>query len=95
MSVGAQAAIAVKGLKKAFGSVDVIRGIDISFPRHEKHLIIGPNGAGKTTFFNLLNGQYAPSAGRIEFLDVDVTHMPIRQRALLGLGRTFQIARLF
>jgi len=93
MSAGA--AIAVTGLKKTFGSIDVIRGIDISFARHERHLIIGPNGAGKTTFFNLLNGQYAPSAGRIEFLDVDVTHMPVRQRALLGLGRTFQIASLF
>ncbi|MDF2119444.1 ABC transporter ATP-binding protein [Roseiarcaceae bacterium H3SJ34-1] len=89
------AAIAVKGLKKAFGSIEVIRGIDISFPHRERHLIIGPNGAGKTTFFNLLNGQYAPSAGRIEFLDADVTHMPVRQRALLGLGRTFQIASLF
>jgi branched-chain amino acid transport system ATP-binding protein len=88
-------AITVKGLTKAFGSIEVIRGIDISFPHRERHLIIGPNGAGKTTFFNLLNGQYAPSAGRIEFLDLDVTHMPVRQRALLGLGRTFQIASLF
>jgi branched-chain amino acid transport system ATP-binding protein len=95
MNAASGAAIAVKGLKKAFGSIDVIRGIDISFSHHERHLIIGPNGAGKTTFFNLLNGQYAPSAGRIEFLDIDVTHMPVRQRALLGLGRTFQIASLF
>lgn len=91
----AEAAISVRGLKKSFGAVEVIRGIDMSFSRHEKHLIIGPNGAGKTTFFNLLNGQYAPSAGRVAFLGVDVTHMPVRQRALLGLGRTFQIASLF
>ncbi|MDH7798904.1 MULTISPECIES: ATP-binding cassette domain-containing protein [unclassified Beijerinckia] len=95
MSAAAGVAISVKGLKKSFGSIEVIRGIDISFSHHERHLVIGPNGAGKTTFFNLLNGQYKPSAGQIEFLDVDVTCMSVRQRALLGLGRTFQIASLF
>ncbi len=85
----------VRGLTKSFGSVEVIRGMDISFSLGKRHLIIGPNGAGKTTFFNLLNGQIPSSSGTIEFLGHDITRLSVRQRALLGLGRTFQIASLF
>ncbi len=83
------------GLVKSFGAVEVIRGVDAGFDMQRRHLVIGPNGAGKTTFFNLLNGQIAPSAGRVEFLGQDVTALPVRDRARRGLGRTFQIASLF
>lgn len=85
----------VRGLTKSFGAVEVIRGIDVAFEQGKRHLIIGPNGAGKTTFFNLLGGQTPSSSGRIQLLGRDVTNLSVAQRAVLGLGRTFQIASLF
>jgi branched-chain amino acid transport system ATP-binding protein len=89
------ALLEVRGLAKSFGAVEVIRGIDAAFEEGKRHLIIGPNGAGKTTFFNLLGGQIPSSSGRIQLFGRDVTDLSVSQRALLGLGRTFQIASLF
>jgi branched-chain amino acid transport system ATP-binding protein len=57
--------------------------------------IIGPNGAGKTTVFDLVSGFATPDAGRVEFDGRDVTNLGPAERARLGLGRSFQDARLF
>jgi branched-chain amino acid transport system ATP-binding protein len=57
--------------------------------------IIGPNGAGKTTFFNLLSGQYRPSAGRIAFEGRDITTWTAAARTRLGIGRSFQLTNVF
>jgi branched-chain amino acid transport system ATP-binding protein len=57
--------------------------------------LIGPNGAGKSTCFNMINGQLAPSAGRVRMFDRDVTGIPARAIWRLGVGRTFQIAATF
>jgi branched-chain amino acid transport system ATP-binding protein len=52
--------------------------------------VIGPNGAGKTTLFNLITGFYTPDSGRVTLKGVDVTNLPVHERAAMGLGRTFQ-----
>jgi branched-chain amino acid transport system ATP-binding protein len=57
--------------------------------------VLGPNGAGKTTVFNLISGEFPPSSGRVELFGRDVTNLPARKRARLGLSRTFQTSRLF
>ena len=57
--------------------------------------IIGPNGAGKTTFFNLLSGQYRPTAGRILFKGRDITRRGAAARTRLGIGRSFQLTNIF
>ena len=57
--------------------------------------IIGPNGAGKTTLFNLLSGELRPSSGRVALFGQDITALRPYRRAALGLGRTFQITRVF
>ena len=57
--------------------------------------IIGPNGAGKTTVFDLMSGFVAPTEGRVDLLGEDVTAWSPDMRAELGLGRSFQDARLF
>ena len=57
--------------------------------------IIGPNGAGKTTLFNLLSGQYRPSAGCILFRGRDVTDKGAAARTRLGIGRSFQLTNIF
>jgi branched-chain amino acid transport system ATP-binding protein len=61
----------------------------------ERRAILGPNGAGKTTLFNVIAGDLAPSAGHVELFGEDVTTLPSRVRARLGLARTYQQSRLF
>ncbi|MSQ66440.1 MAG: ABC transporter ATP-binding protein [Limnohabitans sp.] len=55
--------------------------------------VIGPNGAGKTTLFNLLTGQLKPSSGDVFFENRKINSLGPHQRAQLGMGRTFQIAK--
>src|SRR5207248_1308772 len=57
--------------------------------------LLGPNGAGKTTLFDVLSGHLRPTSGAIELHGRDITGLRPEQRAQLGLGRTFQQARLF
>ncbi|MBV8377454.1 MAG: ABC transporter ATP-binding protein [Verrucomicrobia bacterium] len=82
-------------LCKSFGGVHAVRSADLKVPLGERRALIGPNGAGKTTLFNLITGELAVDAGRIEIFGVDITHKTIQQRAKLGLGRTYQISQLF
>ena len=85
----------LRGLAKSFGSVEVLRGVDLDMHEGVRHLLIGPNGAGKTTLFNLVNGGLAPTRGQIEFAGKDITRLSRHRRARAGLGRTFQVASLF
>jgi len=88
-------ALAVRGLEKRFGGLRVTAGVDLSVEPGERRLIIGPNGAGKTTLFNLITGELSPDGGTIALFDTDITHVPSRRRAHLGIGRTYQIITLF
>ena len=55
----------VIGLKKYFGGLKAVDGVDLSVKRGETMGLIGPNGAGKTTFFNMVCGAYVPTEGKI------------------------------
>jgi len=88
-------ALVVEKLSKAFGGLRVAAGISISVQPGERRLIIGPNGAGKTTLFNLITGELAPDAGSIRLFGNDITRVPSRRRAHLGMARTYQIITLF
>ena len=57
--------------------------------------IIGPNGAGKTTFFNMISGQYRPTAGKVFFKGKDITPLSPAFRTKLGIGRSFQLTNVF
>jgi branched-chain amino acid transport system ATP-binding protein len=57
--------------------------------------IIGPNGAGKTTFFNMISGQYHPTAGKVFFKGKDITPLSPAFRTKLGIGRSFQLTNVF
>lgn len=89
------ALLAVNGLCKSFGALEVAQNVSFSVEEGEILGVIGPNGAGKTTLFSLLAGNLTPSAGRIEFQGTDITEYPLHERARLGLGRTYQIPRPF
>jgi branched-chain amino acid transport system ATP-binding protein len=84
-----------RGLAKRFGANVVSDNIDLDVVDGEVHAIIGPNGAGKTTLINQLIGELAPDAGLIEFCGRNITALPVYQRALLGLSRSYQITSVF
>jgi len=84
-----------RNLRKQFGGLVAVEDVSIAVQRGTVHSIIGPNGAGKTTFFNLLSGRYRPTAGRVLFRGQDITDVPMHKRALIGMGRSFQITNIF
>jgi len=83
------------GLRKRFGGLHAVDGIDVTVEPGELVGLFGPNGAGKTTLFNLIAGAYYPDAGTIRFGGDDVTRFPAFRRARLGIARTFQLVRPF
>jgi branched-chain amino acid transport system ATP-binding protein len=87
--------LSVRGLEKTFGSVVAARDITLDVRREQAVGIIGANGAGKTTFVNMITGYIQPSKGSIQFEDRDITGLPPRTIARLGLARSFQVAQVF
>jgi branched-chain amino acid transport system permease protein len=91
----AEPLLEVKGLEKHFGGVRAVDGASFAVPEGSITALIGPNGSGKTTVFNLIGGTMAPDAGEVWFDGRRIDGKPPWQRAHLGIGRTFQITRLF
>src|SRR3954453_12284196 len=87
--------LAIEGLTKRFGGITASDDVSLAVTEGELHAIIGPNGAGKTTLIGQLTGELTPQAGRIRFAARDITALPVYQRNLLGLARSFQITSLF
>jgi branched-chain amino acid transport system ATP-binding protein len=85
----------VTGLVKRFGGLLATDHLDLTLKRGELHAVIGPNGAGKTTLINQLSGEIISDEGRIVFDGKDLTGLPPQQRAMAGLGRSFQITSVF
>ncbi|HEY8370501.1 MAG TPA: ABC transporter ATP-binding protein [Thermodesulfobacteriota bacterium] len=83
------------GVRRAFGGIQAVAGVDLTVAPREIVGIIGPNGSGKSTLFNLISGVLAPDAGRIRVGGVDVTGWKPHRIARAGVGRTFQIPALF
>jgi len=80
---------------KRYGGVQAIDGVDLHASPGQIVGVIGANGAGKTTLFDVCSGFVRPDAGRVLLDGVDVTALPAHRRASLGLGRSFQDARMF
>jgi ABC-type branched-subunit amino acid transport system ATPase component/ABC-type branched-subunit amino acid transport system permease subunit len=85
----------VKGLEKRFGGLRAVDGASFSVQEGSITALIGPNGSGKTTVFNLIGGTMAPDAGEVWLEGRRIDGRPPWERAHAGLGRTFQITRLF
>jgi branched-chain amino acid transport system ATP-binding protein len=87
--------LSTSGLKRYFGGLKAVDGIDFTLNAGEIRAIIGPNGAGKTTFVSLLSGRTAVTEGRIMFQGEDITRVPAFQRVRLGIAYTFQITNIY
>jgi branched-chain amino acid transport system ATP-binding protein len=82
-------------VSKHFGGVAAVDAVSLQVRQGEVAGLIGPNGAGKTTMFNLLAGSLKPSAGAVLLNGRRIDDLAAHRRLELGLGRTFQIPRLF
>ena len=87
------ALLVIEGLSKRFGGLAAVQELSFTVEEHEILGLIGPNGAGKSTLFNLINGVFAPDAGRITFRGTDITAIPPYRVARAGLARTHQIVQ--
>lgn len=85
----------VRGLRKAFGGLVAVDGLDFEVREGEIAALIGPNGSGKTTTFNLITGFLEADGGAVTFDGGPITDLKPYDIARRGLGRTFQISRPF
>jgi lipopolysaccharide export system ATP-binding protein len=87
--------LTVQGVQKSFGKRMVVRGVSLAVHRGEAVGLLGPNGAGKTTVFYMITGLIKADKGAIQFDGHDITHLPMYQRARLGIGYLPQEASIF
>ncbi|HEY0235080.1 MAG TPA: branched-chain amino acid ABC transporter ATP-binding protein/permease [Afipia sp.] len=89
------AELVASDLTVRFGGLTALSHASLRVKGSEVHALIGPNGAGKSTFVNTISGFYRPNEGRFELDGINLTGLPSRQIARIGLARTFQNTELF
>ena len=89
------AVLAAVDVRKRFGALTVLDGVNLSLAKGEAVGIVGPNGAGKTTLLNVLSGALAPDSGGVQFRGRDVTSQGAADRCKMGIARTHQVPRPF
>lgn len=82
----------IEGLQVKLGEKEILKHVDLEIRPGEVHILFGPNGSGKTSLLMTIMGypQYVVTAGRILFKGHDITHMPVNERAKLGIGMSYQ-----
>ena len=84
------ALLTMRGLKKSFGSIEVLRGIDLEIKPAEVVGLVGDNGAGKSTLMKSITGVYSLDEGNIRFQDQDVTSLAPGERRARGIEMIYQ-----
>jgi len=85
----------IKNIVKSFGGVKALDDVSFSVPENSIISVIGPNGSGKTTCLNCINGIYRPEKGQVIFRDNSIVGSKPHAIAKMGIGRTFQVSRIF
>jgi branched-chain amino acid transport system ATP-binding protein len=85
----------LSGLRKNFGGLQALKGIDLKLPDRSILGVIGMNGSGKTTMLNCINGIYVATSGSIRLDGTELVGREPHAIARLGVGRTFQVPRVF
>jgi branched-chain amino acid transport system ATP-binding protein len=87
--------IEIGALRRDFGGIKALAGVDLRVPAGERRAVIGPNGAGKTTLFNVLTGELGATGGTMRLGGTDLGRLSTWKRARLGLARMYQRNELF
>jgi ABC-type branched-subunit amino acid transport system ATPase component len=82
-----------RGIRKTYGGLEALSGVDLDLARGRITGLIGPNGAGKTTLLNVISGVERATSGQVLLLGEDIGSLPQHRLATRGLVRTFQISR--
>jgi ABC-type branched-subunit amino acid transport system ATPase component len=85
----------VAGVSKSYGGVQALSDAHLDVTEGAIHGLIGPNGSGKTTLFNVITGYERIQQGEVHFRDREITNAPPDRVFGLGVGRTFQLTRIF
>lgn len=93
--MGQKAELKATGLKKTYSGRTVVNDVALAVSTGEVVGLLGPNGAGKTTSFYMMVGLIHADQGKIEMEGADLTHLPIHERAHLGVGYLPQEASVF
>ena len=88
-------ALELRDVRKRFGQTEIIRGVNLTIGKGERHALIGPNGAGKSTTFNLISGRFPPSTGSVRLNGEEIAGLAPYAINRKGLSRSFQITNLF
>ena len=89
------ALLRTQGVSKSFGGVHALAGCSVEVTEGSIAGLIGPNGSGKTTLFNVISGYERVDDGRVYLRDADITNAPPDKVFRSGIGRTFQLTRVF
>ena len=85
----------VRGVSKRFGGIAAVQRCSLALETDKISALVGPNGSGKTTLFNLITGVERLDEGEIYFKEERIDHLPPHKIARRGVGRTFQLIRVF
>ncbi len=88
-------ALAVEEIRKSFGGVTAVNNVSLTLAPGKIYGLIGPNGSGKTTLFNCITGMERPDGGRVLLNGHRVDGLKPYRIANMGVGRTFQVIRVF
>jgi len=89
------ALLRAEGVAKAFGGVQALQDCTVEVEQGSIAGLIGPNGSGKTTLFNIMTGYERVDSGDVYLGDKKITNRPPQRVFALGIGRTFQLTRIF
>ena len=87
--------LSIQGVRKQFGGLTVLDGIDMELEEGNLYQLIGPNGSGKTTLINVISGLLKPEGGKVVFDGKDITNKSLYHTYQTGLVRTWQIPQPF
>lgn len=87
--------LSIQNVTKRFGGVVAVNDVTLEVRKGDRYLLIGTNGAGKSTLFNLICGDLPVTSGKVFLFGKDVTNKSIRDRAIMGMRRTYQATALF
>lgn len=83
--------LSIRNLRKSFGGINVINGVNLDVAECSLQCLVGPNGAGKTTTIDLISGRQKPDSGNVWLNGDDITGLGEHEIARRGIGRKFQI----